>query len=433
MRVGMVLDWQVNATSLTNLVTNMFKEIGQLMNDKKSFTITGLLQSSLELGDINQHFDCVHIPNMGGYKFPNLSALSCDNLIVSLSGIDEVVLGREVFKTEQDWKKFKPIIDKEVSKWKKYGHKFKAVHLVTNSEKQDVMKFFEIPEEKIHIIPHGVNHDIFKPPKDKFSVRKKILSKFFIKDNPFFIHVSESNWARKNIKNILEGFKKAKNLGISQNLLIIGKNDPIVYEWAQSIPGVYIIGFVKQEHLVEFLGAADGLILPSKHEGFGLPLLEAMACGTPSITSKTFSPPHVIGESGILVDPYNVSEIAEKIVELGKNEHLRDELSKKALKRSENYSWKKNAESLYDLYKQVTKKDPTKNFDENLDLAGFRTLVTIVEIKPQLKAIATLDLLKFDYSRIINWALTSGLEDPDVKDYLIPFEDWLVEKRRRLS
>ena len=73
------------------------------------------------------------------------------------------------------------------------------------------------------------------------------------------------------------------------------------------------------------------------------------------------------------------------------------------------------------------------NYEENLDIAGYRTLVTLCETNPGLRSVAIQDILEFDYSRIINWALEVGLKDPDVKDYLIPFEDWLRVKSEELS
>jgi len=424
----MTLDWYFGATSLKNLVKNYFRELGLLMNQQKNFTIAGIRTDTIGIGDINQHYDCVHIPNMGGYRFPKISALTCNNLIVSPSGIDEVILGKEVYKTEVDWKKSKPVIEEEVEKWKKYSPRFKAVHVVTNSEKENMIDYLGVPEDKIHVIPHGVNHDIFKPPADKEECRKKILAEFFIENSPYFIHVSELNWARKNMLRLLEAFKDAKDAGLEHKLIIVGKNDPLVYEIASKIQDVQVLGFVSEKQIVDLLGAADAIILPSKHEGFGLPLLEAMACGTPSITSNTFSPPEVVGDSGLLVDPYDIQDITKKILEMAKHESLRNDLSKKAFERSQKFSWTNSAVQLHNLYEKTI---PTGNdsFEENLDLAAYRTLVTICEIHEDLRGKAIPNLLEFNYTRIINWSLEKGLSDPDVSDFLIPFENWLRTKK----
>lgn len=427
MKIGMTLDWWMEATSLLNLAKNMFRELGLLMNAEKTFTISGIKTNTIGIGDINQHFDLIHIPNMGGYRFPPPSIFSAKKIIVSLSGIDEIILGREVFKTDSDWKHYKPIIDKEVEKWKKYSSKLSAVHVVTQAEKNDMVKCLDIPEELFHIIPHGVDHDVFKPANDKMKTRKEILSKFFLLDKPYFIHLSESNWARKNILRLLESFRLAKENGLPHILIIVGKNDRMIFQTVQRIPDVFVLGFVNQNHLVELLQGADAMIMPSIHEGFGLPLLEAMACGVPSVTLDKFSPPEVVGDSGILVDPYDTEKISYEILRIGKNENLRMDLSKKALERSKMFSWKNNAKELIKLYKQII---PTSDFsfEEDYDKAAYRTLVTVCEITPGLRDTAAQDLLKFDFKRIIMWALEVGLKDPDVKDFLIPFKSWLVEK-----
>jgi len=423
MRVGMVLDWWMHATSLVNLSKNMFRELGLLMNKQKDFTIAGIRLNQIKIGDINQHYDIIHIPNMGGYRFPDLSILNCKNIILSPSGIDEVVLGREVFKSDEEWQKYKPIIKSEVQKWKKYNKYIKYVHVVTNSEKNDMMHHFDIPEEKFVIIPHGVDHDIFFPPQDKELTRKNILAKFFLGDFPYFIHVSESNWARKNIFNIFDAFEKAKKNGLTQNLVVIGKNDPIVYEKAKKIPGVFVLGFISQEHLVEFLQGADAIILPSKHEGFGLPLLEAMACGTPSITSTTFSPPEVVGNSGILVNPNVTSSITEQILRMGNDKKLRGRLSQNAIILSKNYSWSKTAEGLYNLYKKILP-ETSSNFDHDYSISALRTLTTIFETDIELYNLAVGDLLKLDFDKMINWSLQVGLEKESIQDFVTPFKNW---------
>ena len=91
MRIGIILDWNVNASSLMNINRNLFRELGKIMNASKSFTITAIKESSVGIGDINQYYDVVHIPNMGGYRFPLIPAQNCKNLIIGPSGIDEVI------------------------------------------------------------------------------------------------------------------------------------------------------------------------------------------------------------------------------------------------------------------------------------------------------------------------------------------------------
>lgn len=429
MRIGIAVDYgsYANATSLNLIAKKIFSELGKIMNEKRNFTISALINETIGIGDVNQHYDCISIPNMGGYKFPRLESLSSKNLFIGLIGIDEVILGEQVYRTKEDWFMNKPIIEKEIPKWEKYADRIRGIHVATNSEKEQMMQYLKIPEEKIHVIPLGVDHSIFKPVMDKTKARKNILGKFFIKDSSYFIHLSETNYARKNILRMLEAYRMARENGVKQKLIIVGRAEPIVYKTAESIDGVIILGFISEEHLIELMQAADALIFPSLHEGFGLPSVEAMACGIPVITSNVFSSPEVVSTAGLYVNPYDVSDLTNKIMEISKNESLRLTLSENAIKESKRFSWEKTSSELFKLIQEYSKYE-SEGFDyqESLDKAAYRTLATICIITPGLREMSSQDLIEFKYSRIIEWALTVGLEKPDVKDFLTPFKEWLI-------
>ena len=160
------------------------------MNETQTFTITALRQDDLGVGDINQHYDCISIPNMGGYAFPSDKSLFCNNLVLGPSGIDEVIYGGEVFFDKSLWKRHRPLMKKEVSRWDKHIDKISAVHVVTKSELDEMHQYLKIPKDKMTIIPHGVNHDIFKPAENKPKTRKTVLGKFDLPDQSYFIPVS---------------------------------------------------------------------------------------------------------------------------------------------------------------------------------------------------------------------------------------------------
>jgi hypothetical protein len=206
--------------------------------------------------------------------------------------------------------------------------------------------------------------------------------------------------------------------------LIAGKNDKLIFKTAESISDVHMLGYVSDEDLTNLLQASDALINPSIHEGFGLPMLEAMACAIPVITCNVFSPPEIVGEGGLFVDPRNTDDICSKILEICKSENLRDTLAAAGLKRSMNFSWEKTALQLYELYKEVSPDDDF-DFDAYYEKSAFRTLTSICLINPQLKRKFLSSILKFDFTKLIEWSLSSGLDDPTIKDYLIPLENWM--------
>ncbi|MEA3458002.1 MAG: glycosyltransferase family 1 protein, partial [Candidatus Thermoplasmatota archaeon] len=116
---------------------------------------------------------------------------------------------------------------------------------------------------------------------------------------------------------------------------------------------VVFTGYVSDEDLPALYNAADLFVYPSIYEGFGLPPLEAMACGTPVITSNTSSLPEVVGDAGIMVDPPDVDRLADAMHEVLTNEGLRANMIKKGLGRAEMFSWEKCARETLEVYEEV--------------------------------------------------------------------------------
>ena len=429
MRINLPIDYGIRAgvTSLNVIVQNLFLELGKIMNETKEITISATLIDNLAIGDVNMHYDCALISNMGGFRFPPKSAYNVNELYIGLVGIDEIVLGEEVFLNQADWKFNKPIIENEIEKWKKDINIIKKIQVSTESEKEQMIKYLDIPKEKLIVIPYGVNHLEFKPSNDKLKDREFILSKKMLKNQPYFLHVSEKNYKRKNIIRLLDAFEKAKNKGIIHNLIIVGKNLPEVYAYASKISGVIVLGFVEHEELIKLYQCSDALINPSLHEGFGIPILEAMACGIPVITANEYSPPELIKDGGITVDARNVEDITKKIIELSQNEELRIKLGKKALERSMDFSWEQFAEGMIDML-EIKNHSGENNYKKDYTYAFNRTIVTISQLHQEMDMIN--DLLQFDNTRILNWIKNNGFEHQDWKYYAIPFKDHILNMEK---
>jgi glycosyltransferase involved in cell wall biosynthesis len=122
---------------------------------------------------------------------------------------------------------------------------------------------------------------------------------------------------------------------------------------ARSVPGIHAVGPVSPPEL-EWLYAHSTLVLvPSRYEGFGLPLLEAMACGTPVVTSRLSSLPEVVGDAALLVDPYSVDEIADGLERVLGDAKLAEELRRKGKLRAASFSWERSVKALHEGYMQV--------------------------------------------------------------------------------
>jgi glycosyltransferase involved in cell wall biosynthesis len=118
---------------------------------------------------------------------------------------------------------------------------------------------------------------------------------------------------------------------------------------------VIFVGYVPDEDLMKLYNTTELFVFPSFYEGFGLPPLEAMACGCPVITSNTSSLPEVVGDAGILVDPHDPKALANEMQNVLINESFRADLSKKSLERANLFSWKQTAKETWKVYEEVSK------------------------------------------------------------------------------
>ena len=432
MRVAIAINWNLDASSLTNIVRNNFRELGKLMNQTKSFTIAAIGIPSVSVGDFNQHFDLLHIPNMGGYKFALNAVAHCDNVILGTSGIDEIIYGKDILAWKGSWGVVKKEISKETTYWKKYIDKIKHIHVVANSELEEFHKYLDIPYEKMSVIPHGVNHDFFKPSEDKEDTRKKILSKLNIPNSPYFLHIGENNFIRKNQKRLGQAFEQARKSGLKHNLIIAGKHYSSIENELSKINGIFFLNWIPDDDLLQLIQGSDAFFLPSIHEGFGMPLVESMACGIPCVSCDRHAPPEVISDCGLLVDPYDVDDISNAMLKLGEDEKLLDDLSSKSLSRSQDFSWQKNAEEIFKLYK-INPSKPIENFEKQYELAAYRTLVSVCDMFPDSKQNLIDSLLCFDYLDLLDWAVHHGLKNFKTRDFLLPFADWYNDKFEELS
>jgi glycosyltransferase involved in cell wall biosynthesis len=431
----MPINWNLHASSLTNIARNNFREIGKIMNETKSFTLSAIGIQQVGLGDFNQHFDLLHIPNMGGYKFALNASFHCKNIVIGASGIDEIIYGKKILVWPGSWKQVKIQMEKDISYWKKYSDKIRHIYLPAESELNEFHKYLDLPLEKMSVIHHGVNHDFFKPSNDKEKTRKKILTKLKIPNSPYFLHVGENNYVRKNLKRLGEAYKQAKYSNSStkfkHNLIIAGKHYPSIEKELSRIGGIYFLDWITDEELLQLIQGSDAFLLPSIHEGFGMPIVESMACGVPSMSCNSHAPPEIISDSGVLVDPYNIDEISKTMIKLTNKKFL-NQLSNRSLTRAQDFSWTKNAAQIFQLYGVDTSK-PMENFEKRYDLAAYRTLVTTIDLFPSPNVDMIGGLLRFNYLNLLEWAINSGLKNSITKDFLLPFTDWYHLKFEEIS
>ena len=219
-----------------------------------------------------------------------------------------------------------------------------ATHIITVSKatKEDLIKRVGIPEKKITVVYEGYNKELFKPQKgDTLNIT---LKQFGLKNQEYFLFVGTIQ-PRKNLARLIEAFAALNN---PPKLILAGSKGWLsdeIYELPKKLgieDSVKFLGYVPDEKLPALYSGAKAFLFPSLFEGFGLPVLEAMACGCPVLTSNISSLPEVAGKAAILVNPYSVEEIAQGIEEI-KTQDTRNKLIKSGFEHVKKFSWEKAA------------------------------------------------------------------------------------------
>lgn len=230
--------------------------------------------------------------------------------------------------------------------------------VITVSEwsKRDIMRIFDIPEDKIAVT--------YLAADSQFIPMDKELSESFIRERyglekDIILYLGGFS-PRKNVKSILVAYSMIyKNLSKDYKVVIIGSSKDehqFLNKLAQSLEigdKVYFTGYVPYEHLPYFYNASDLFVYPSLYEGFGLPILEAMCCGTPVITSNVSSIPEVAGDSALLINPFDTEELAKAMSKVLEDINVKADLISRGFERSANFNWRKTASDTLKIYEDT--------------------------------------------------------------------------------
>lgn len=219
-----------------------------------------------------------------------------------------------------------------------------SARLLTVSEysKQEILDWTGLPSEQVSVVYNGVS--------DPFIMEGPI----HVPEYPYLLCVSNTK-PHKNLGRTLEGFARS---GVSSEvrLLLRVSSSPRIEEHLHKLgirDRVELIGQVTDEELAALYRGAVALLFPSLYEGFGLPVLEAMACGTPVLTSNVSALPEVVDNAGVLIDPYEVEAIAEGIRRLVEDSALREELRRRGLERAKQFSWERTAQETWRVLQEA--------------------------------------------------------------------------------
>jgi glycosyltransferase involved in cell wall biosynthesis len=234
------------------------------------------------------------------------------------------------------------------------AHRARLVLTVSEFTKKCLMEFYGLDERKIVVTYHGIS-SVYRPVRDPAALQQ-VRVKHNLPER-FVLYVGKIQ-ARKNLPRLLAAFSSLVRQGsFPHHLVLVGKRTWTSEETFASIDSlgltgrVVVTGEVPLEELALLYAAAEVFVFPSLAEGFGLPPLEAMACGTPVISSNATSLPEVVGDAGVLVDPYDVDALARAILDVTSSERLRRELREKGIARAATFSNRRMAELTHDAYK----------------------------------------------------------------------------------
>ncbi len=235
--------------------------------------------------------------------------------------------------------------------------KCKRIITVSNFEKNNIISKLDIPQERITMIYNGYNQ-WFKPVEDTYQIYKK-----YIDSSGYFFFLGNTDPKKNTERTLIAYSKYMEKSDIKRKLLMADLDKTYLNSIIERnhieniIHRIVIPGYIVNKDLPYIYNKAFAFLYTSLRESFGIPLLEAMACGTPVITSNTSSMPEIGGPDAILINPENPDEIAEKMLQLERDEAFYQQQKKMGPIRAQYFSWQQTAEQLLNLYESVYKRN----------------------------------------------------------------------------
>ena len=227
---------------------------------------------------------------------------------------------------------------------------------VSESSKRDILRFVPVPPEKIDVIYNAYDERFGIEPAEEEVVR--VRERYQLTDE--FVLYAGNVKPHKNLERLIEAFDLVRRRGLPHLKLVLIGDDISRYTALrravhrhQLHKYVRFLGYMPEETLAVMYRLAAVFVFPSLYEGFGLPPIEAMASGTPVVTSNVSSLPEVAGDAALLVDPYDPAAIADGIDRVLRDESLRRDLRVKGLARAKQFSWESSVRRVHDIYMQA--------------------------------------------------------------------------------
>jgi glycosyltransferase involved in cell wall biosynthesis len=235
-------------------------------------------------------------------------------------------------------------------------HRSNRVLTVSEASKRDILRYFRVPEGKIDVIYNAIDERFGEPPAaDEI---ERVRDRYQL-NAPYILYAGNIK-PHKNLERLIEAFHTLRHGDLEHvKLLIIGDEISKYATLRRAVhkyklhKHVRFFGFVPDKTLAVLYRLARAFVFPSLYEGFGLPPLEAMASGTPVITSNLSSLPEVVGDAALLIDPYDADAIADAMRRVLLDSDLREDLRQRGLKRVAEFSWDRSIRRVREIYEEV--------------------------------------------------------------------------------
>jgi len=373
------------AVDVTPLKTaHQFRGIGaytkRLVEALQSLKVADFSVELIEKGEIPKDCDIVHYPYFDLF-WPTLPLIKKKKTVVTIHDVIPLVFPEQ----------YPPGIKGNL-RFQKQKLALKTVNAAicdSKNSKKDIVKYLGFPKDKIFVVYLAAGEEFKKLAFRRNLAKRAIgnskleIQKRYHLPNQFVLYVGDVNY-NKNIRGLVKACEQIKT-----PLVIVGKqavekdidrthpenrdlvwlqdycqssvvslqssvfSRPFRRNLAKRASSVILTGFVPDEDLVIIYSLASVYCQPSFYEGFGLPVLEAMACGTPVVTSKKSSLPEVAGKAAIMVDPNDINDIANGLTVAIEDENLREDLIQRGLEQAKKFSWEKVANETYKVYQKV--------------------------------------------------------------------------------
>ncbi len=289
--------------------------------------------SCFPVKEIYTSYNLMHIPHNFDYLFnPSRSVITLHDALF-------MKMQESEFEHGQLKKQVPPLM-----------RKCKDIVTCSEASKQDIIETMNIPPEKITVIPWGVSHDIFYPAsKEEITVFRQ---KYAISD-PYFLMIS-CNAGRKNTLSLMRSFEKYLSEGGKHRLVLLWSNPPdfVLHEFKEELQRnkIIFLSNLQEYELRPLYSAAEAFFYPSRYEGFGLPILESMSCGTPVVTCRNSSLQEVGGDMAFYTGPDDLDRMAQYMFDFEHKSQVIERSPDDLVHYASTFTWENTAKSYVDFY-----------------------------------------------------------------------------------